>query len=68
MAKELILALLKDGPKPVKDIEVATESRCISGATLHRAADDLGVIKSGAKGRESTSIWELPRGREKQGD
>jgi hypothetical protein len=60
IAKDLLLRELKDGPKEASRLESIASTRAISKATLQRAADDLGVIKSGAKGRAAKSVWELP--------
>jgi hypothetical protein len=60
-AKELIQEMLADGNEvDASEIEQQGEKRSISLRTLRRAADELEVIKSGAKGRKGKSTWRLP--------
>ena len=58
-AKALLTELLAAGPLAKQDIEEAADANCISGATLRRAKDELGIItkKNGLKGGWT---WQLP--------
>ena len=61
VAMEIIKTMLADGKEvEASEIEQAAEKRSVSVRTLQRVAEDLGIIKSGAKGREGKSIWRLP--------
>jgi putative DNA primase/helicase len=59
-AKAFLSEVLSDGPVEARRIEQMAEARAITLITLKRAADDLGVAKSGAKGRAGVSLWSLP--------
>lgn len=52
---------LEDGPCELTKLERMAESRGVSLRTLHRAADDLGVIKkSKGFGKDKRAYWSLP--------
>jgi len=59
-AKDIIRMKLAGGREvAVDDINEEAERRMVSITTMHRAAEDLGVIKSGAKGPKGKSTWKL---------
>jgi hypothetical protein len=58
-AKKFLLDILASGPVPKADIEEAADAHGVSGRTLYRAKDDLGVVvKKDAPGGGWT--WRLP--------
>jgi hypothetical protein len=59
-AKNLLQEILGEGKEvEVSAIREQAERRSISERTLYRAAEDLGIIKPGAKGRAATTTWRL---------
>jgi hypothetical protein len=58
-AKQILQEILKDGPKEAEEIYRRGEGRSVSPQTMRRAAKELGVEMSGAKGRTERSIWSL---------
>jgi hypothetical protein len=60
-AKQILQEMLKDGPKEAEEIYQRGESRSVSPQTMRRAAKDLGVEMSGAKGQKERSVWSLEK-------
>jgi hypothetical protein len=58
-AKKFLTDLLAEGPVKKSDIEEAAEANCISGATLRRAKDELGIIAK-KDGLTGPWMWQLP--------
>ena len=58
-AQKLLLDLLKDGPKPVKEIKNRMKQERISDSTMNRAKAHL-KVKSVTEGVGSGWYWELP--------
>ena len=56
-ATEWLLGYLRWGPRPVAEIREDAARAGHAWRTVRRAADDLGVIRSGGPG----STWELPK-------
>jgi len=60
-AKEFLSETLNGEPVELSRLERMAEARSISLRTLHRAANDLGIIKrSRGFGREKKAMWSLP--------
>jgi len=63
-AAEFLKDILSDGPVPMHKIEKMAETRSLAMRTVHRAADELGVVKKmSGFGKEKKSTWAL--GKEK---
>jgi putative DNA primase/helicase len=60
-AKDLLKTMLEDGPVPAEKVYQRMEGYSVSKSTVNRAACELAVIKTGAKGRDGTSTWSLPK-------
>ena len=58
-AKKFLAEVLSEGPVKKSEIEEAAEANCISGATLRRAKDDLGIIAK-KDGLTGPWMWQLP--------
>lgn len=59
-AQGLLRDMLSDGAVSVEKLERAAEARSISIRTLHRAADEIGVVKKQSGfGKEKVSLWSL---------
>jgi len=57
-AAEFLVGYLRLGPRPAKEIREDAQQRQISWATVRRAADEVGVVKSARGGPKVT--WSLP--------
>ena len=64
-ATEFLAALLRDGPLPARTVQTSAEAAGISGRTLERAKQGLGVVskKRGHSGTRGGGewVWELPQ-------
>ncbi len=59
-AKRFLKCELADGPVDRDALLEKADLRNYSERTLQRAANELGIIKSGAKGKKTKSQWSLP--------
>jgi hypothetical protein len=58
-ARAMLVDMLGDGPREATDILIAAEGANVSGRTMQRAADSLGVLKYKA-GFDAGWVWTLP--------
>ena len=61
----LLTAMLRDGPRPAREIQKVAQELRISASTLHRARIALGVqiVQGHRNGHFDGSVWELETGK-----
>lgn len=60
-ATQFLKDILDDGPLELRKVERMAEARSLSVRTVHRAADEIGVVKKvSGFGKEKHSTWSLP--------
>jgi hypothetical protein len=64
-AMALLTAMLRDGPRPAREIQKVAQELRISASTLHRARIALGVqiVQGHRNGHFDGSVWELETGK-----
>lgn len=58
-AEQFLRDALHEGPVEAAKVRRMADAKGITPATLRRAAADIGVIKTGAAGRDGTSTWSI---------